>query len=138
MVGFILWFVLTSSMKVKDIDYKDEYLLVQADETVREVTRKILDLFPKQVEVIVTDGDEAVGVVYLHMLAKKGIVEGEPEAEVSEAMSDNIIEVSPEDDVSDVKEQVDEEKPLGIIVVGDEGVKGFVSPVDWADMMKEE
>lgn len=122
-------------MQIKDINYQDEYLLVDVNDSVKEVTKKILERFPKQVEVIVADGKRPKGVVYLHMLAKKGIVDGKPEAKVVDAMSKNILEVSPEDDVSKVKKIVEKKKPLGIIVVK-KGVKGFVSPVDWAEIIR--
>lgn len=130
-----MWGAPGQNMQVKDINYQDEYLLVDVDDSVRDVTKKVLERFPKQVVVIVSEGKAVKGVVYLHMLAKTGIVQGKPDAKVSDAMSKNILEVSPDDDVAEVKKKIEEEKPLGIVVVKD-GIKGFVSPVDWAEMMR--
>ena len=123
------------SMQIKDINYQDEYLLVGVDDSIRDVTKKILEMFPKQVQVIVADKKEPKGVIYLHMLAKKGIVDGKPDAKVGEVMSKNIIEVSPDDDIAKIKKLVETKKPLGIVVVKN-GVKGFVSPVDWAEIVR--
>ena len=45
-----MWVSNEHGMQIKDINYQDEYLLVDVGDSVRDVTKKILELFPKQDE----------------------------------------------------------------------------------------
>ncbi len=122
-------------MKVKDIEYRDEYIVVDPGESVRSVAEKILQGFPAIVAAIVVKAGEPLGIIYLDTIVRHCVVEGkDPETTTAEQIMDShIMKVTDEEDIEVVKEKVAQIKPHGIIVVdsGDK-IKGYISPRDWA------
>ncbi len=122
-------------MKVADIEYRDEYILVDPEEPVKKVAAKILEGFPAIIAAIVTKAGEPLGIVYLDTMVRHCIVGGkDPEkTPVKEIMDTNILKVTDQESIELVKQKVAQLRPHGIIVVDPSGmIKGFVSPRDWA------
>ena len=125
-------------MKVADIEYRDEYIIVDPQETARTVAAKILDGFPAIIAAIVTKGGVPQGIIYLDTIVRHCVIGGKDpgKAKAGEIMDRNIITVTEEEDIEVVKQKVAQVKPHGIIVTDEKGaIKGFVSPRDWANII---
>ena len=122
-------------MKVADIEYRDEYIIVDPEESVRSVAAKIIDGFPAVIAAIVTKDGVAQGIIYLDTIVRHCVVGGKDPrtTPAKDIMDRNIISVSDNEDLELVKQKVAQVKPHGIVVTDEAGkIKGFISPRDWA------
>ena len=122
-------------MKVKEIEYRDEYIVVDPDEKVRQVANKVLDGFPAVIAAIVSKAGEPLGIVYMDTFVRSCVLGGKDpkNTKISEIMDKNILKVTDGEEIELVKQKVSQIKPHGIIVVdSSDKIKGFVSPRDWA------
>ncbi len=122
-------------MKVADIEYRDEYIIVDPAETSRAVAAKIIDGFPAVIAAIVTKEGIPQGIIYMDTIVRHCVVGGKDPVKTpaSSVMDKNIIAVKDHEDLELVKQKVAQVKPHGIIVTDDAGkIKGFISPRDWA------
>ncbi len=122
-------------MKVEDVEYRDEYIVVDPKKNVKKVAEKILEGFPAVISAIVVKAGEPIGVIYLDTIVRHCIL-GKKAAGKTPAdaiMDKNILKVTDHEDIEIVKQKVAQFKPHGIVVIDSEGViKGFISPRDWA------
>jgi CBS domain-containing protein len=122
-------------MKVEDVEYRDEYIIVEPKKAVKAVAEKILEGFPAVISSIVVKAGDPVGVIYLDTIVRHCIINGKDpkKTEAGDVMDKNIIKVSDHEDIEVVKQKVAQFKPHGIVVIDTEGaIKGFISPRDWA------
>ena len=121
-------------MKVEDVEYRDEYIVVEPDNKVKETAKKILDGFPAVISAIVVKAGEPVGVVYLDTIVKHVVLGNKTSSsKIEKIMDSDILKVTDHEDIEIVKQKVAQFKPRGIIVIDSEGaIKGFISPRDWA------
>jgi predicted transcriptional regulator len=124
-------------MQIKDLDYKDEYIVVKDGDGIQQVAKKMLENYPSVGAAIVVDSQGVPhGIIYLYQLTWKGVVEGNLSASAADTMARNILKVKPEDDVKAVQKSMAETQPFGIVVF-DTKVRGFVSPYDWAEVLQK-
>ena len=122
-------------MKVEDVEYRDEYVIVNPKEVVKDISEKILEGFPAVISAIVVKEGEPLGVIYLDTVVRHCVVSGKDpkKTKADEIMDKNIVKVNDHEDIELVKQRVAQFKPHGIVVVDDdEAIKGFISPRDWA------
>lgn len=122
-------------MKVEDVEYRDEYVIVNPQEIVKDVAEKILEGFPAVISAIVVKEGEPQGVVYLDTIVRHSVIGGKDpkKTKAKDVMDKNVIKVNDNEDIEVVKQRVARFKPHGIIVVDeDEAIEGFISPRDWA------
>jgi len=122
-------------MKVEDVEYRDEYVIVEPKKTVKSTAEKILDGFPAVISAIVVKAGEPMGVIYLDTVVRQCVLgKKNPGKTTAEAIMDkNILKVTDHEDIEIVKQKVAQFKPTGIVVISSDGaIKGFISPRDWA------
>ncbi len=122
-------------MKVADIEYRDEYIIVDPNDTVRKVAEKILEGFPAIISAIVSKAGEPMGVIYLDTIVKHTVIGGKSpvKSKAKDIMDSSILKVTDGEDIELVKQKVAQIKPHGIVVVDhSDAIKGFISPRDWA------
>lgn len=122
-------------MKVVDVEYRDEYIIVDPKKTVKKATEKILEGFPAVISAIVVKAGEPMGVIYLETVVRHCVLGKKipGKTAVETIMDKNILKVTDHEDIELVKQKVAQFKPHGIIVIDSEGaIKGFISPRDWA------
>jgi len=122
-------------MKVEDVEYRDEYIIVDPKDTVKKTAEKILEGFPAVISAIVVKAGEPMGVIYLDTIVRHSVI-GTHSAGKSKAdmiMDKNILKVTDHEDIEIVKQKVAQFKPHGVVVIDSSGaIKGFISPRDWA------
>jgi len=122
-------------MKVKDVEYRDEYVIVNPTEMVKNVSEKVLEGFPAVMAAIVVKEGEPLGIIYLDTVVRHCVIgKKDPfKTPASQVMDKNILKVSDQEDIELVKQRVAQFKPHGIIVVDDDdAIEGYISPRDWA------
>ena len=122
-------------MKVEDIEYRDEYIVVDPKKTVKSVAEKILEGFPAVIAGIVVKAGEPMGLIYVDTIVRHCVIGGKAagKTKADAIMDKNILKVADGEDIELVKQKVSQFKPHGIIVIDNEGsIKGFISPRDWA------
>jgi CBS domain-containing protein len=122
-------------MKVEDVEYRDEYVVVDPKKNIRKVAEKILEGFPAVISAIVVKAGEPMGVIYLDTIVRQCIIGRKSAGKTSadSVMDKNILKVTDHEDIEIVKQKVAQFKPHGIVVISSDGaIKGFISPRDWA------
>ncbi|TRO61954.1 CBS domain-containing protein [Candidatus Bathyarchaeota archaeon] len=122
-------------MKVEDVEYRDEYIIVDPKKTVKITAEKILDGFPAVIAAIVVKAGEPMGIIYLDTIVRHCVIgkKSAGKTAVDAIMDKNILKVTDHEDIELVKQKVAQFKPYGIIVIDSQGaIKGFISSRDWA------
>jgi predicted transcriptional regulator len=122
-------------MKVEDVEYRDEYIIVEPKETIKKTAKKILEGFPAVIAAIVVKAGEPMGLIYLDTIVRHSVIDGKSatKTKAEKIMDTNILKVTDHEDIEVVKQKVAQFKPHGVIVIDGDGViKGFISPRDWA------
>ena len=122
-------------MKVEDVEYRDEFVIVNPKEIVKDISEKVLEGFPAVIAAIVVKDGDSKGIIYLDTVIRHCVVGKKDPTKTSaeQVMDKNILKVNDHEDIELVKQRVAQFKPHGIIVVDDDdAIKGFISPRDWA------
>jgi predicted transcriptional regulator len=122
-------------MKVEEVEYRDEYVVADPKQTVRSIAEKILEGFPAVIAAIVVKAGEPLGICYLDTIVKHCVVGTKvaSKTRIEEVADKNVLKVTDHEDIEIVKQKVAQFKPHGIVVIDSEGgIKGFISPRDWA------
>ncbi|HDR53656.1 MAG TPA: hypothetical protein ENN60_03240 [archaeon] len=122
-------------MKVADVEYRDEYVVVDPADKVKRVASKILDGFPAIIAAIVAKAGEPTGIVYLDTIVRHCVVgnKDSTKTKIKDVMDKNILKVTDHEEIELVKQKVAQLKPTGIVVTDTRGaIEGFISPRDWA------
>ena len=122
-------------MKVEDVEYRDEYIIVDPNDSVKKVAEKILTGFPAIISAIVSKAGEPLGVIYLDTIVRHSVIGGKSpvKTKAKDIMDTSILKVTDKEDIEMVKQKVAQIKPHGIVVVDNaDAIKGFISPRDWA------
>jgi predicted transcriptional regulator len=122
-------------MKVEEVEYRDEYVVADPKQTVRSIAEKILEGFPAVIASIVVKAGEPLGICYLDTIVKHCVVGTKiaSKTKIEEIADKNVLKVTDHEDIEIVKQKVAQFKPHGIVVIDSEGgIKGFISPRDWA------
>ena len=122
-------------MKVEDVEYRDEYIIVDPKDSVKKTAEKILEGFPAILSAIVVKAGEPMGIIYLDTIVRKTVLGNKPAGKTAseKIMDTDILKVTDHEEIELVKQKVAQFKPHGIVVIDGAGaIKGFISPRDWA------
>lgn len=122
-------------MKVEDVEYRDEYVIVTPTEMTKSISEKVLEGFPAVMAAIVVKEGDPLGIIYLDTVVRHCVIgkKDPSKTPASQVMDKNILKVNDHEDIELVKQRVAQFKPHGIIVVDDDdSIKGYISPRDWA------
>lgn len=125
-------------MKVSDMNVEDEYIVVNKDESVQDVARKLMK--GNFGTAIVISEDSVLGALTVDIMVQKIVVEVKNpiETKVADIMDKNIVMVRKETDISEVAAEIRKKQPSAVVVTDDSGKKviGYVSPMDMIEALK--